>query len=85
MWIQEQIYLEEELSPATVPSLWLNEVGRSEKLIPAESLGFHSRQGDSHLTAGTCPVTALGTDRLAWKSVLRSNSWWQIQECPCLT
>lgn len=33
-------YLEEELPPAIVPSLWLNEVGKSEKLIPAETLGI---------------------------------------------
>lgn len=37
------MYLEEELPPAIVPSLWLNVVGKSEKLIPAETLGIHSR------------------------------------------
>lgn len=54
------MYLEEELPPAIVPSLWLNEVDKSEKSISAETL---SRQGDCYITGWTCPVAALGTDR----------------------
>lgn len=36
------VYLKDEL-PSSFPSFWLNEVGKSEKLIPAETLDPHSR------------------------------------------
>jgi len=47
---RSRAYLE-ELPPAIFPSLWLNEVGKSEKIIPAETLGIHSRYGDSYIVA----------------------------------
>ena len=40
---RSRVYLEKELLPVIVPSLRSNEVGKSEKLIPAETLGIHSR------------------------------------------